>query len=126
MLYYLKVMLKSPTFLPFFLTNLSQKHKIFFLNQMKLGTNSKILFLNPKSNFTKCEKNLQQLKLFLKSYNSFSIFLIFRFLGVLPKVDLTMVCGRARGVSLPCGVLLKSKTEVNMLVSVKYLYKCCM
>ena len=84
MLYFLKVMLKSPTFLPLFLTNLSQKHKIIFINKMKLGTNSKKLFLHPKSNFTICEKNLQQLRLFLKSYDSFLIFLIFRFLGVLP------------------------------------------
>ena len=55
---------------------------------MKLGTNPKKVFLYPKSNFTICEKNLQQLRLFLKSYDSFLIFLIFRFLGVLPISDL--------------------------------------
>ena len=40
------------------------------------------LIQNQISQYVK--KNLHQLKLFLKSYNSFSIFLIFRFLGVLP------------------------------------------
>ena len=60
-----------------------------FLIKMKLGTNSKRLFLHPKSNFTMCEKkNLQQLQLILKSYDSFLIFLIFRFLGVLPRYGL--------------------------------------
>ena len=56
MLYFWKVILKLPTFWPLFLTKLSQKHKIIFLNKMKLGTNPKKLFLHPKSNFTICEK----------------------------------------------------------------------
>ena len=38
MLSFWKVMLKSPTFLPFFLTNLSQKHRIICLSSMKLVT----------------------------------------------------------------------------------------
>ena len=69
----------------FFLTKLAQKHKMIFLNKMKLGTKSKNYFLiqNQISQYVK--KNLQQLRLFLKSYDSFVIFLIFRFLGVLPK-----------------------------------------
>ena len=71
-------------FIHLFLTNLSQKHKIICLNKMKLGANFKNIFLNPKSNFTICEKNQQQLKLVLKSY-CFFICLIFRFLGVLPN-----------------------------------------
>ena len=92
MLYFWKVILKVTTFWPLFLTKLSQKHKIIFLNKMKLGTNPKKLFLHPKSNFTICEKNLQQLRLFLKSYDSFLIFLIFRFLGVLPYYKYTTQC----------------------------------
>ena len=88
MLYFWKGILKLPTFRPlFFLTKLSQKHKIIFSNKMKLGKNPKKLFLHPKSNFTICEKNLQQVGLFLKSYDSFVIILIFRFVEVLPICD---------------------------------------
>ena len=74
MLSFWKVMLKSPTFWPFFSTNLSQKHKINFLSSMRLVTVPQKLFPNPKSNFTICEKNWQWLKLVWQKYNCFSIF----------------------------------------------------
>ena len=73
MLSFWKVMLKSPTFWPFFSTNLSQKHKINFLSSMKLVTVPQKLFPNPKSNFTMCEKNWQWLELVWQRYN-FPIF----------------------------------------------------
>ena len=81
MLYFWKLMLKSPIFWPIFSTNLSQKHKIICLDIIKLGANSKKLFLNPKSNFTICEINWQSLKLFLKSYNCFFDFPNFSLFG---------------------------------------------
>ena len=42
------LLLKSPTFWPIFLTNLSEKHKIIFLNRINLGANSQKLFPYPK------------------------------------------------------------------------------
>ena len=84
MLSFWKVMLKSPTFWPFFSTNLSQKHKINFLSSMKLVTVPQKLFPNPKSNFTICEKNWQWLELVWQRYNCFSIFPIFHFSSRLP------------------------------------------
>ena len=87
MLSFWKVMLKSPTFWPFFSTNLSQKHKINFLSSMKLVTVPQKLFPNPKSNFTICEKNWQWLELVWQRYNCFSIFPIFHFSSRLPMYD---------------------------------------
>ena len=84
MLSFWKVMLKSPTFWPFFSTNLSQKHKINFLSNMKLVTVPQKLFPNPKSNFTICEKNWQWLELVWQRCNFFSIFPIFHFSSRLP------------------------------------------
>ena len=94
----------------FFLTKLAQKHKIIFLNKMKLGTNPKKLFLHPKSNFTICEKNLQQLRLFLKSCDSFLIFLIFRFSGVLPWCDI-----RVKNPNIPWKISWR-RTERNAVL----------
>ena len=80
MLYFWKVILKVTTFLPYFLTKLSQKHKKKFLNKMKLGTNPQKLFLHPKSNFTICEKKSTTIasifkKLWLFFYfSNFSLF----------------------------------------------------
>ena len=84
MLSFWKVMLKSPTFWPFFSTNLSQKHKINFLSSMKLVTVPQKLFPNPKSNFTIREFFLQWLELVWQRYNCFSIFPIFHFSSRLP------------------------------------------
>ena len=84
MLSFWKVMLKSPTFWPFFSTNLSQKHKINFLSSMKLVTVPQKLFPNPKSNFTIRDFFLQWLELVWQRYNCFSIFPIFHFSSRLP------------------------------------------
>ena len=87
MLSFWKVMLKSPTFWPFFSTNLSQKHKINFLSSMKLVTVPQKLFPNPKSNFTIREFFLQWLELVWQRYNCFSIFPIFHFSSRLPNCN---------------------------------------
>ena len=94
MLYFLKVILKVTSFWPLFLTKLSQKHKIIFLNKMKLGTNPKKLFLHPKSNFTICEKKsttianiFKKLWLFfdLSNFPIFGSFALLRLLKSLQK-----------------------------------------
>ena len=77
----------------FFFDKIVSKTQNNFFKQNEAWHKPQKLFLHPKSNFTICEKkNLQQLRLFLKSYDSFFIFLIFRFLGVLPYYKYTTQC----------------------------------
>ena len=82
-----KIMLKSPTFWPFFSTNLSQKHKMFFKRKWSLAHFCNNYFLIQHQISQNVKKSWQHLELVSKSYNFFLIFPIFHFSGVLPKTD---------------------------------------
>ena len=82
----LKSDFESDHFFSSFFDKIVSKTQNNFFKQIEAWHKPKKIISSSKIKFHNIwKKNLQQLRLFLKSYDSFLIFLIFRFLGVLPN-----------------------------------------